>query len=468
MTQNRNMRTSYLLWISFIQIELIFGKGKFDFGPNQLASNVWYKPKGELVNGHYENSYSNFNLWPNLQSHLRNNNGSILLQASEIGFMTNEMLMSFRQMNIPIIVVLPAFTQCYDGNVLALLELYGQSPTTENFFCTIFQICNPIDRQDPNGNGWFVTKDGYTYTPDLLNFDERMPNLVSYLDYDKLINRTSDPIQWIYPNLSWNDRKNFARVDPCPQAGSNRIENLMNDYLKYISIMNRKFNSTKIPQIQINWNVIEGWEWRDELCLDLLYEKYPYAQDFDYAYRYVTNPCHHDSQYLKDLIQLLCSKNTCPEVVYMDMDLTYITSYSLEVLRLNKQILNELNISFGINLVDQCVENDNCVAEILSSRIILNLDAKSKYSNLTRNQMQELSLINVLNFLINQTIVDENTHVAITSWTTWPIEINQDIIESKLGGMAHTANEIFEQILIPHSFARDDEILCELSMNILE
>ncbi|CAF0872379.1 unnamed protein product [Adineta steineri] len=141
----------------------------------------------------------------------------------------------------------------------------------------------------------------------------------------------------------------------------------------------------------------------------------------------------------------------------MDMDLTYITSYSLAVLHMNKQILNSLNISFGINLVDQCVEIDNCVAEILStdhSQFVLNLDAKSKYSNLTRNQMQELSLINVLNFLINQNIVDKDTHIAITSWTTWPIETGQQTNELRSGGMAHTANEIFEQILIPHSFAK--------------
>ena len=367
--------------------------------------------------------------------------------------MTNDMLMSFRQLNLSIIAVLPAFTQCYDGKSLALLELYGQSPSKDNLFCQIFQICNPIDRQDPNGKGWFVTKDGVSFTPDLLNVDERMPNLVSDREDDKLVNRTVNPVEWYFPNLSWNDRKSFARIYPCPQAGSNRTANLMSDYVEYISIMRQKFNTTKVPQIQINWNVIEGWEWRDESCLDLLYVKYPNASDFARAYRYVTNPCHHDSQYLQKLVELLCSINACPQVVYMDIDLTYITSYSLNVLRLNKQILNPLNISFGINLVDQCVEFDNCVAEIRSSQVVLNLDAHSKYPNLSRNQMQELSLMNVLNFLINQTMVDKDTHIAITSWTTWPVEINGEIVESTAGGMAHAANEIFEQILIPNSFA---------------
>jgi hypothetical protein len=455
------VRVSLILTLIYLEniavrTQTLTGKGKFDFGPNQLASNVWYKPRGQLINGHYENSYSNFSLWPNLRSHLRNNNGSVIIQASEIGFMKNEALMTFRQNNIPVIAALPAFTQCYDGIVLALLELYGQSPK-ENLFCTIFDICNPTDRQDPNGKGWFVTRDGFSYTPDLLNFDERMPNLVPYLDYDKLMNTTSNPPQWLYPNLSWTDRKALARIDFCPQAGTDRIPNLMRDYIKYISIMNEKFNSTKIPRIQINWNVIEGWEWRDEYCLDLLYDKFNGAIDFDHAYRYVTNPCHEDTRHLNDLVQLLCSVNSCPEVVYMDMDLTYITSYSLEVLRMNKQVLKEFNIPFGINLVDQCVEYDNCVAEILQSdpsRVVLNLDAKAKYPNLTRNQMQELSLMNVLNFLINQDIVDKDTHIAITSWTTWPIEIGAETIETNPGGMAHTANQIFEQILIPHSFAK--------------
>ncbi|CAF0872397.1 unnamed protein product [Adineta steineri] len=205
-----------------------------------------------------------------------------------------------------------------------------------------------------NGKGWFVTRDGFSYTPDSLNFDERMPNLIPYLDHNKLMN--------------------------------------------------------------------------------------------------ISN-----TQHLKDLVELLCSLNSCPEVVYMNIDLTYITLYSLEVLHTNKQILNALNISFGINLVDQCVEIDNCVAEILStdhSHVVLNLDAKSKYPNLTRNQMQELSLINVLNFLINQYIVDKDRHIAITTWITWPIEIGQQTNELRSDGMAHTANEIFEQILIPHSFAK--------------
>ncbi|CAF4191233.1 unnamed protein product [Adineta steineri] len=207
-----------------VRIQSVSSKGKFNFGPNQLASNIWYKSKGHLINDQHENSYSNFNLWSNLLLHLQNNNGSISTQASKIGYMMN-----FRKNNISIIALLSVFTQCHD------------------------------DRQDSNGKGWFVTR-----------------------EINEYIKR--NPPQWLYPNLSWADRKTLARVDNCPQA---------------------------------------------------------------------------DIQHLKDLVELLCSVNNCPEVVYMDMDLTYITSYSLEVLH--------MTISFGINLVDQCVEIDNCVAEILST-----------------------------------------------------------------------------------------------------
>ncbi|CAF1515280.1 unnamed protein product, partial [Adineta steineri] len=92
----------------------------------------------------------------NLLLHLQNNNGSISTQASKIGYMIN-----FRKNNISFIAVLPAFTQCYD------------------------------DRQDPNAKEWFVARDGFSYTPDFLNFDERIPNLIPYLDYNKLMNISS-------------------------------------------------------------------------------------------------------------------------------------------------------------------------------------------------------------------------------------------------------------------------------------
>ncbi|CAF4000933.1 unnamed protein product, partial [Adineta steineri] len=156
-TENSNTIISILFVFIYFQskivrIQSVTSKGKFDFGPNQLASNIWYKPKGQLINGHYENSYSNFSLWSNLLLNLQNNNGSISIQASEIGYMKNEALMNFRKNNISVIVVLPAFTQCYDGTILGLLELYGESPK-ENLFCKIFNICNSTDRQDPNGKG---------------------------------------------------------------------------------------------------------------------------------------------------------------------------------------------------------------------------------------------------------------------------------------------------------------------------
>jgi len=69
--------------------------------------------------------------------------------------MKNEALMAFRQDNISVSAALPGFTQCYDGTILTLLELYGQSPK-ENLFFTIFNICNLIDRQDSNSGGFRI------------------------------------------------------------------------------------------------------------------------------------------------------------------------------------------------------------------------------------------------------------------------------------------------------------------------
>ena len=435
-----------------LQMSMLNGTSKVDFGPNQLAANVWYKPRKTVINGHYRNSYSNFSLWSSLRTHLSNHQGAMILQAAEIGFMADEDLITFRQNNILIAAALPAFTQCFNGTVLANLELYGQSPSAQNLFCSIFNICQPIDRQDPNRRGWFVTEDGIDYTPELLNFDERMPNLVSYLAYEKLMNTSSNPPQWCHPDRSWIDRKNQARVDPCPQAGTDRIANLMQDYVRYLSVMNKKFHHKTMPQIQVNWNVVPGWEWRDEQCLDRLYDKYPEAADFDHAYRYLTDPCHRDTEYLQDLLKLLCSIGHCPEVVYMDMDLVYLTSYALEVLHQNKQVLISSNVSFGISLVDQCVERDNCVVEnspVGGARLVLNLDAQSTYPNLTRNDMQEISLINTVQFLLDREIIDADTRIAIISWTSWPSEVGSETAESRSGGMAHTANRILEEILLP-------------------
>lgn len=77
--------------------------------------------------------------------------------------------------------------------------------------CSIFQICSPTDRPDPNGHGWYVNRDGNAYTPDQIDFDERMPNLLpkpSDSGFSQLFDQT----------LSWAQRVQNDFVDPCPSA----------------------------------------------------------------------------------------------------------------------------------------------------------------------------------------------------------------------------------------------------------
>jgi hypothetical protein len=203
----------------------------FTFFPNQLAANVWYQPSGRLINGHIDESFSDLDLWSNLSMYIRNNKGDIIIQAAEIGYMAKSTLDLYRSRGIAVTIALPGFTQCFDGADIAKMGLYGETVGGKNLFCEIFRICNPVGRTDPLHVGWFTTIDGQEYTPDLLNFDERMPNLVPYLNYDQLINTSAHPATWKYPELSWNERKNRSRFDICPSAGPQRIPNLMQDYI---------------------------------------------------------------------------------------------------------------------------------------------------------------------------------------------------------------------------------------------
>jgi hypothetical protein len=204
----------------------------------------------------------------------------------------------------------------------------------------------------------------------------------------------------------------------------------------------QKFGSNL--KFQINWNVNPGWEWRDERCLDKLYDRYPQAVDFDHGYRFLTDPCYEDANHLRDLVHILCSNATCPENVLMDIDMYYNTGYSLEVLRKNKKVLAELKVPFGINLVDMCNDYPNCVFEETSdgNAMYMNKNASAKYPSYNRNMLQELSQLNMLHFLIKKNIVDEETKIAVASWTSYPVEQGAQVSETIVGSMAHTANQV--------------------------
>ena len=50
--------------------------GRYTFAPNQIAANEWYKPVGQLVNGHIEESFGNARNWSELRHFLRDTKGA--------------------------------------------------------------------------------------------------------------------------------------------------------------------------------------------------------------------------------------------------------------------------------------------------------------------------------------------------------------------------------------------------------
>ena len=153
----------------------------FSFLPNQLAGNLWYRPgkPPRLINGHADDAFGRKERWPNLVKNLQQTHGSFSLCAAEIGYLntTTGLLALLRSEGIPISVELPGFTQCIDGALLGQAEINGDAVNGANLFASIFRIENAKDRTDPAGAGWFVTRDGKSFIPDELLFDERMPNL---------------------------------------------------------------------------------------------------------------------------------------------------------------------------------------------------------------------------------------------------------------------------------------------------
>jgi hypothetical protein len=182
--------------------------GKLIFVPNQLTAAKWYRPGGDLINGHIEESFADETLWPRLEGLLVAAHGAFGLNAAEIGHMSSETLARFRSKGLAISVDTPAFTQCFTGRQLGELEFFGRSPPGPDLFRSIFQLSPETDgRIDPKDKGWFYTRDGVSFAPDEIVLDERMPNLLPHFEFDQLL-RT--------PTAGWEKRKLAARRDDCP------------------------------------------------------------------------------------------------------------------------------------------------------------------------------------------------------------------------------------------------------------
>lgn len=421
--------------------------GKYGFSPNQLASAEWYRPSGALINAHIDDSFAFPSLWPKLRRLLQVNQDYFGVNAAEIGHMESATLRAFRDQRIGFSSGTPAATQCWSGQNVAEVELYGAPVNGVDQFQNTFHITSKDGRAMPENRGWFVTRDGDDYVPDEVVLDHRIDVLTPYFDIEALLR--SDP------GAGWGVWKAQALRDPCPPAdyfasGSNRTKTLINDFVAYPRELHRRYPNTA-PAFSFYWAVNAGWEWRDERCLDALAARYPDFDRFTKAVRELTFPCHRDTQILSDLIDRLCAAGYCPKTVYMDIDLSYNTAYALSVLRMNKTILEDSGVGFGIGMVDECNEKPHCVEkETTPGRLALETSGPA----ISENIMFQQSIINKMHFLIASGIIDSNTRIRFESWSSRPFETGRQVNENTAGSFANTVLRAFNEILVPNGWAK--------------
>ena len=409
--------------------------------PNQMKGANW-----NAANDHIEGTFANFGIWPQLQANLRANSGGLGIYSAELAFMSPATVSGIRSRGLTINIDPPGWTQPIDGTIMADVELNGRSPPGQNIFCSNFLICSPTDRPDPNGRGWFVDATGAPVHVDEITLDERLPGLLP--DYSNL--------DVLAGPGTWEQRKAAARVDQCPQcdqfnAPVDRVTGLINDYVEFARVMKAKWASP--PKLSFYWVVHPGWEWRDEKCLDALNARYPNPADFRTAFAYLTQPCHQGSEVLDRLVTALCNDGSCPEAVYMDIEIIYNTDWALDVLRRNKAVLARHNVGFGLIINDHASAQRGFVATILPdfSRFI----KFAQNDGTSENQLNQISTMNLAIFLKQKGIIDANTLLHLQSYSTdRPLETGARVAETVGGSFASTANRIINEILVPAGFAR--------------
>ena len=408
----------------------------FSFVPNQLLANSWYKPGGTHINGHLDESFGNSELWPELMANLKESGGSFSIFASEIGHLSTKtgILPLLREEGIPISVEMPGFTQCIDGPDLGNAELNGKAVNGRNIFSTVFGITNPQDRVDPDGKGWFVTKDRQDFIPDEILFDERQPNLCPEFDDNTLINTEG----------TWEVRKKAARRTSCNLVASLEFDDLLaslrQDYIDFLKIAKQKWGD-RMPDITIHWNVNPGWEWRDENAMDAIYEADPtFFSDNNYRYRMVfEKPQYNSVEYCNMLVDALTEAGFKPARILMDVDWTYCIPYIKEVLIRHKQALKERGVQMGINIVEASIADSEAL-DYQNGTLVRTSSGGSV------NQLYENTLVSITEFLIGSGIYEEGMQMRVGSWSHRPYEQGTEVDENTSGSMAHTANLIYEMI----------------------
>ena len=404
----------------------------FSFVANQCAGNVWYKPEGSIINAHLDESFGNRHLWPQLIKNLKRNGGSFSVYAAEIGHLshTNGLLPLLKEEGIPLSVEMPGFTQCIRGKLLGEAELNGKPVNGANIFSTIFRITDPVDRTDPLGNGWFVSKDRTPVIPDEILFDERFPNLCPVFDPNILAGT----------NGTWEERRTAANTFRCAVSIDDynaHLAALMQDYVDFLKVAKEKWGD-KMPEIGIHWCANPCWEWRDQNCLDTIYAQNPsFFDNADNLYTIVPDcPQYNSVLYLNDLIDVLTSAGFKPKTVYMDVDWLYNVPYITEVLKRHKEALRTKGVQMGINIVEAALRNDE---ELFFNNGTL---TRRTIPEKEPNELYENTLIAIVQYLQASGIYEKDMQMRVGSWSPRPYETGTQIDETIKGSMAHIANEI--------------------------
>lgn len=408
----------------------------FSFVPNQLAGNAWYKPgtPPKLINGHLDRSFGHKALWPHLLQNLKRTHGTFSLFAAEIGHLSAKtgLLPLLKAEHIPVSVEMPGFTQCLDGKLLGEAEIEGKPVNgTNNLFETVFGIVHPTERTDPNGKGWFVTRDGKAFVPDEILFDERIPNLLPEFDPEILAKTPG----------TWEQRKQAARKAngctvsalPYPQL----LATLMQDYVKFLRVAKAHWGD-RMHAIGLHWNVTPGWEWRDQKGFDAIHAQNPAYFDSPANFWGIVARCpqYNSVQVLNDLIDLLTAAGFKPRTVFMDVDWTYDIRYVTEALRRHKAGLRARGVQLGINIVEAGLgdqEELTLEGNTLRKRTVPTAAPNVLYAN---------TLLAIMNYLKSSGIYEQGMQMRVGSWSHRPNEIDTQVDEQTPGSLAHTANAI--------------------------
>lgn len=409
--------------------------GAFSFVPNQIASAQWYRPGGSLVNGHIDESFgAHPEKWETLRESLKKCGGSFSIFASEIGHMSQEsgLIAMLKNEGVSISVEMPGFTQEIDGNSLAEAELNGlRAGGADNIFARIFRLEEPSGRPDPDGLGWFVTKDGRDFVPDEIIFDERVPNLCPEID----------PAVLASAKGAWEERKRAAKKSGAYAAKYGSFNGLLDavigDYIAFLRAAKTKWGYS-MPLVGLHWNVNPGWEWRDENGWDAIHAADPaYFDDPKNFWAIVQKrPQYNSVKYLERLVDAMTAAGFKPARIYMDADWTYDIPYITEVLKRHKASLKGRGIQMGVNVVEASIPED---AELVFENGTLKI---RQGGGASKNELYENTLVAIAQFLVARGIYESGMHLRIGSWTHRPYEKGLEIDENIPGSLAHAANEI--------------------------